>query len=412
MRERFNAVVNDTVLLRWTYAPGGTPTDVDTIIKVEIFDEDPRTNPSAIPILTIDTGDVVHESTGEYSYVMLAQSDAGLYYDKIYFKPTAPDPEESEVQQVVVNQEVSIEDPDPLCPHTSQQRSGYAFGNYEIPADCWGAIGTSDDLRYHYLFGIDLKAQNGQEASDEQLAFVINAAMEEFERYLGIVIKKRIYKTNPEVHNPSLKRGLDVCDPNIDYTDIEDEYDFRPRNWRNYGKMQLKHFPVLSIERAKLYAVTKAEIADLIGLDWLRLDNRKAGLISIYPKKSSFIYGPPTMAAGASWLWLRSATQPYPGGFEFDYTAGYENSDLVDRGLREIILRLAAIGALQWVGDGLLAGFSSSSLSLDGLSESFSSTQSATSAYFGARILSYQNEIKAWLKKNRYKFSNFPLSFL
>ena len=75
-------------------------------------------------------------------------------------------------------------------------------------------------------------------------------------------------------------------------------------------------------------------------------------------------------------------------------------------------MKWASIKALASVGDGLLAGFSSSSISLDGLSESFSSTQSATSAYFGARIKQYQDEIKEWLKTNRYKFSNIPLGFI
>lgn len=41
---------------------------------------------------------------------------------------------------------------------------------------------------------------------------------------------------------------------------------------------------------------------------------------------------------------------------------------------------------------------------MDGVSESFSSTQSATNAYFGARINTYLKDIKNYLEENRNKF--------
>ena len=101
----------------------------------------------------------------------------------------------------------------------------------------------------------------------------------------------------------------------------------------------------------------------------------------------------------------------YPNGFEFDYTTGYESSKFVDRGLRDVVAKWAAIQTLATVGDGLLAGFSSSSISLDGISESFSSTQSATSAFFGARIKQYIDDVDKWLSRNRYKRGAIPISF-
>ena len=58
-----------------------------------------------------------------------------------------------------------------------------------------------------------------------------------------------------------------------------------------------------------------------------------------------------------------------------------------------------------------MAGFSSSSVSLDGLSESFSSTQSATSAYFGARIASYIKQLEKFVKNNKNKYDNIVIGF-
>jgi hypothetical protein len=102
----------------------------------------------------------------------------------------------------------------------------------------------------------------------------------------------------------------------------------------------------------------------------------------------------------------------YPDAFEFDYTTGYKTAEFVPDDLRGVIGKWAVIKALASIGDGLLAGFSSQSVSLDGLSESFSSTQSATSAYFGARIIQYKDEIKQWLKDNRNKYGIIPMSFV
>ena len=49
---------------------------------------------------------------------------------------------------------------------------------------------------------------------------------------------------------------------------------------------------------------------------------------------------------------------------------------------------------------------------MDGLSESFSSTQSATSAYFGARIKVYQDEIEDYIQQNKNKFGHMIIGTL
>ena len=95
--------------------------------------------------------------------------------------------------------------------------------------------------------------------------------------------------------------------------------------------------------------------------------------------------------------------------YAIDYDAGFETSDDVPTDLREIVAKQAAVSLLNIIGDGLMSGFSSSSLSMDGLSESFSSTQSATSAYFGARIAVYKDDIANYIKENKNKFANMAM---
>jgi hypothetical protein len=70
------------------------------------------------------------------------------------------------------------------------------------------------------------------------------------------------------------------------------------------------------------------------------------------------------------------------------------------------------VSLLNNIGRGLMSGFSSSSLSMDGVSESFSSTQSATSSYYGADILSYRKEIDDYIAANKMKFGHITLGSL
>jgi hypothetical protein len=108
---------------------------------------------------------------------------------------------------------------------------------------------------------------------------------------------------------------------------------------------------------------------------------------------------------------IAQATHPYGSEtfsqylfYAIDYDAGYESSDDIPDDLREAIAKKAAVSLLNAIGDGLMAGFSSSSVSLDGMSESFSSTQSATSAYFGARIKEYKDDLDKYIEEVRRKF--------
>jgi hypothetical protein len=98
--------------------------------------------------------------------------------------------------------------------------------------------------------------------------------------------------------------------------------------------------------------------------------------------------------------------------YAIDYIVGFESSDDVPMDLREVIGKKAAVSLLNIIGRGLMSGFSSSSLSMDGVSESFSSTQSATSAYYGADVKQYESEIKDYISENRLKFSSIQLGSL
>jgi len=288
---------------------------------------------------------------------------------------------------------------------TEEEKIGWTFNNYEPPDGEWGDIYTPDDMRYTMLFGIDSVAANTarEEFTDEQFRQLTLEAMAEFETFLTVDIRKRVYKTNPA---SSLKQSR-LWREGVDYTDEEDEYPYDYLEWSNTGFLQLRHSPILSVERAIWKNLVGGTIMDLVENNWLRI-NKKMGQLNFYPK-DGFSYGPYSVYGP---IWTRAVGGRYPQGFEIDSSCGFKSAGFIGEDLRSVIAKYATIKALAVVGDGLLAGFSSQSISLDGLSESFSSTQSATSAYFGARIKQYSDEISEWLKRNRYKYSAPPMSFI
>ena len=271
---------------------------------------------------------------------------------------------------------------------------GDTFGNYKVPAGQWGNIVTPDDLRFTYIWGTDFKATNGQSYTDEQIQYFIDSAVAELERQLDITIKKKKIRNNAAERN--LAKGTD-------YDIDEAVYDFKFSRISRYGYIKTRRKPIIKLHKLSLLTrwqgvkdLTQTTIIDKTkGV--LKLMERP-----IRPSETSSgiqtaigVYGNQTLSAQLF--------------YAIDYDAGYETSDDVPQDLREVIAKQAAISLLNIIGDGLMSGFSSSSLSMDGLSESFSSTQSATSAYFGARIAVYKDDIKEYIKANKNKFANMAI---
>lgn len=291
---------------------------------------------------------------------------------------------------------------------TQAEKIGWTFGNYTPPAGEWGKLYTADDMRYTMMFGIDSVGSDiaQSEFSDQQFDQIVNEAIGEFEAFIGMDIRRRKYKTFHKQSKDGFTRSRFWRD-GVDYTDEEEPYDFDPDLWSMYGFLQLRHFPVIQVDRAIWYSPVKGEIMDMVANEWIRV-YKQFGQLRMFPT-GGFSYGPYSVYGP---LWTGMGARRYPGAFEIDYQTGYESAEFVPEGLRGVIAKYATIKALAAIGDGILAGFSSQSVSLDGLSESFSSTQSATSAYFGARIKQYSDEITQWLEKNRYKYAPVGISFV
>ena len=279
----------------------------------------------------------------------------------------------------------------------STEPIGYTFGNYKAPEGSWGDIVTPCDLRFSYLWGIDFRASNGTSYTDAQIQYFIDAALAQVERLLNITIKKTRIVTEPQ------RRGLVK---GKDYDVEESYYQFKRERIQRNGMIKTRTRPVISISRLDLL---NRDSTILPLLNASQLDKTK-GLIRFFnrmPRQSD------SMRA------VEAAINPYGTDsmnrnlfYAIDYVAGFETSDDVPMDLREIIAKYAAIHLLNNIGRGLMAGFSSSSLSMDGVSESFSSTQCATSAFYGADIKEYKDDIDRFIAENKLKFGHVVMGCL
>jgi hypothetical protein len=270
---------------------------------------------------------------------------------------------------------------------------GWTFRNYIVPDGQFGEILTSDDIRYSYLWGVDLVATSGITWKEDQTKTYIEWAVFQLERKLNIDIFPRTYYCDDDVN-------ADIEEEEF----VKKEFPYPNRRHSNFN-IRMNHRPIREVTRFDFYSPVDSKIMSL--LPWMRID-RRTGNLNFRPKagvdKTFTSYG---------WPWnLLIGGMFYRDAYHVDYTAGYDNATLIPPDLREVIGMITALKMLNVIGDGLLAGFSSSAISLDGLSESFSSTQSATSAYFGARIKVYQDEIKKYIEENKNKYGNFRIGHI
>lgn len=274
---------------------------------------------------------------------------------------------------------------------------GYTFGNYHAPEGEWGMAITPDDLRYTYLWGTDFKATNGAEYSDEQITFFIEQSLAYLERELNLTIKKKSIAS--QAKDRGLVKGTEY--------DIEEPlYDYAARKIQRYGMIQTLQRPIIDVTRCTLVnrSGSDTDIINDITID------RRRGVLKLL--KRPYLLNDTMRGLATAACMYGQETFNHHMFYSIDYTAGYESCDDIPMDLREIIAKVAAVSLLNIIGDGLMSGFSSSSLSLDGMSESFSSTQSATSSYFGARISVYKDDIKTYIEQNKFKFGFMTIDSL
>ncbi len=296
----------------------------------------------------------------------------------------------------------------------AETRKGFAFGRPDTTSDHhapgFGLIITPDELRYVYGFGNELTAPNCDTITDETLQWYVDNALASVERDLNVKIAARKY-----FFRDAVKPRDDIPDnlrPDIDF-EFEEPSDFFPKYFKEYIYIKMRRRPILTVGRAEFRDLAGGLIIDLV--EFGMKINYERGSIQFFPNSGTLATLPLFVGASYPLFQYSSSRGEYPDAYFIDYEAGFKNvlgfrrkwGELVN-----IIGMLAAIYMLNDYGDGKSPGIASSSISLSGISESFSTTQSATNALYGARILNYTNQIKAFYAASRSKYSGILLGAL
>lgn len=218
----------------------------------------------------------------------------------------------------------------------------------------------------HYLFGINLTDANGNPLPESLLAHYINAAVEYFETALDITISE---------------------------TPVAMErHDYLRSDYNNWGYMKLMHCPVKHIDGIRLTYGNR--ITMTIPPEWIQLD-KLTGTVTLFPAGgdlSSLVIGNTGLMYGIAGRWAHA-----PQLWEVDYVAGMDENDptLPVSLLEEGISKRAAMGILNVWGDLIIgAGIASQSVSIDGISQSIGTTQSAMFGGASARVNEYSKDIE------------------
>ena len=238
---------------------------------------------------------------------------------------------------------------------------------------------TTEELIQNFLFGIDLSDSKGNPFPKALIISYINSAIAYAESLFDICLSRQEVEAEP--------------------------HDYERTDYTNWGYIQLWKRPVLEVKALRLMYGTRP--AWEVPLDWLKIDNN-SGKIQMFPSSGSVT----SMIIGASGAiyGLYNAWSYAPQMWEVDYVAGMDSNNLPAH-LKELIYKKAVIGILQVWGDLILgAGIASSSISIDGLSQSIGTTQSAMFGGASARCEEYRKDIEALIPVLRQKYGGIRMA--
>lgn len=294
----------------------------------------------------------------------------------------------------------------------TETRKGFAFNNPDLIANNnWGNIITPDELRYVYAFGNELQAPNYQVITDETLQWYIDNAVGNVERDFRIKLIKRSYEAIPAFDETKEQ----IANGREEYIDFEwlEPFDFNAQRYRNYIYIKLRHRPILNITKCVFRDLSNGQIIDLLSNKWLKL-NQDKGSIEAFPQTGT-LAATPFSGQILNAQFKGGIQYNYPDGFFISYEAGFSNVRAMRAKWPELFMvigKLAGINLLNDYGDGKTSAIASSSISMAGLSESISTTLSATSAAFGARVTQWMKELKEFYRENKNKYSGLLIGSL
>ena len=235
-----------------------------------------------------------------------------------------------------------------------------------------GLVFSVADIWSMYLYGIAIEGGQGSSFSNEAIRRYIEMAQKQVENWFNLRFCKQL------------------VDQTITY--------YRSDYWQQFPILQT-NYPV-RIPLSMIGMLNKMEQI-IYPQGWLFCEydtamNQGKRRISVVPTGSSTTQGNAQIILTGITSQVGMQRFDYiPDYWRVQYITGWD-IDEMPMDLLNIVGMLATFGPLNIAGDLVLgiAGVSSQSLSIDGLSQSIGTTASATSAAYSARLTQYQKEIK------------------
>lgn len=189
-------------------------------------------------------------------------------------------------------------------------------------------------------------------------------------------------------------------------TSFVENHDYYRGDYLAFCLLQLDNYPVISVEEFRV-AYPSGQSVIVFPNEWLRLDPAK-GTLQVVPTAGTL--SEVAIGQGGSFLPAIFGGMDYlPQLFEVSYTAGFEVGR-VPRDIVDVIGMMAALGPFNIFGDLITgAGIGNLSLSLDGLSQSITTTQSAMYGGYGNRVVQYTKQIKEQITNLRRYYKGVRL---
>jgi hypothetical protein len=234
-----------------------------------------------------------------------------------------------------------------------------------------GLVISVAELWELFLYGIKIQGGEGSNFSDESMRFYLVAAQREIENYYNLKFIKQL------------------ADQTITY--------YRTDYWQTFPILQT-NYPVR--EPLSMIGMLNKMEQIVYPQGWLfceydTLMGQGKRRISVVPTGSSTRGNAEIILTGIASQVGMQRFNMIPDYWRIQYITGWD-IDQMPMDLINVVGMVASFGPLGIAGDLILgsAGIASQSLSIDGLSQSISTTASATSAGYGARLIQYEKQIK------------------
>jgi hypothetical protein len=248
-----------------------------------------------------------------------------------------------------------------------------------------GLIMSPTELRDLYFYGVDIKSKDGSTIPVYIWESQIKSAQQEIEKFLGIKFQRQMITETLHYFRDDYMNSLPILNTSFPV-----------------------YKPLTLIGRINNTEQVKYPSEWLSS--YVASDEAMTRRISLIPTGSSTAATNVLLIGVMAQLGIRSL-EMVPNYWTVQYLTGWAPKRLPME-LLDVTGKWAAIKMFHVAGDLILgAGIASLSLGIDGLSQSISSTSSATNAGYGSRIIGYLKDVDNTLKRivGVYKGINFTI---